>query len=58
MGDLSFQNNAPDPLRWKRIAGFQIRTGEIDGEVVWNSFRKEVTVDASGMNRRSYCDKF
>jgi len=41
MGDLSFQNNVPDPLlAGKRIADFQIRIREIEGKSSRKQFWK------------------
>jgi oxalate decarboxylase len=59
MGDLSFQNNVPDSLRaGKELPPFKFELEKSKGKVLGNIFGKEVTVDASGMNRRSSCDKF
>jgi oxalate decarboxylase len=59
MGDLSFQNNVPDPLlAGKELPAFKFALEKSTGKVLGSSFGKEVTVDASGMNRRTSCDKF
>jgi oxalate decarboxylase len=59
MGDLSFQNNVPDSLlAGKELPPFKFELEKSKGKVLGNIFGKEVTVDASGMNRRSSCDKF
>src|SRR5437867_6059309 len=46
MGDLSFQNNVPDPLlAGKELPTFKFELEKSKGKVLGNSFRKEVTVE-------------
>src|SRR6476469_10787740 len=46
MGDLSFQNNVPDPLlAGKELPTFKFELDKSKGKVVGNSFGKEVTVE-------------
>src|SRR5215831_686522 len=46
MGDLSFQNNVPDPLlAGKELPTFKFELEKSKGKVLGNSFGKEVTVE-------------
>src|SRR2546423_15609267 len=46
MGDLSFQNNVPDPLlTGKELPSFKFELEKSKGKVLGNSFGKEVTVE-------------
>ena len=46
MGDLSFQNNVPDPLlSGKELPAFKFELEKSKGKVLGNSFGKEVTVE-------------
>src|SRR5436309_15598457 len=46
MGDISFQNNVPDPLlAVKELPSFKFDLAKSKGKVLGNSFGKEVTVD-------------
>jgi oxalate decarboxylase len=46
MGDLSFQNNVPDPLlSGKELPTFKFELEKSKGRVLGNSFGKEVTVE-------------
>ena len=52
MSDRTFQKNVPDPLLVReRIAEFQIRIGEIEGESFGNSFGKEATVEQLAISK-------
>src|SRR5712671_1222909 len=46
MGDLSFQNNVPDPLlAGKELPTFKFELEKSKGKVIGNSFGKEATVE-------------
>jgi oxalate decarboxylase len=46
MGDLSFQNNVPDPLlAGKELPTFKFELEKSKGKVLGNSFGKEATVE-------------
>src|SRR6202051_1157856 len=46
MGDLSFQNNVPDPLlAGNELPTFKFELEKSKGKVLGNSFGKEVTVE-------------
>ena len=46
MSDLSFQNNAPDPLlSGKELPSFKFELEKSKGKVIGNSFGKEATVE-------------
>ena len=46
MGDVSFQNNVPDPLlAGDELPGFKFELEKSTGKVLGNSFGKEVTVE-------------
>src|SRR5438874_12282030 len=46
MGDVSFQNNVPDPLlSGKELPTFKFELEKSKGKVLGNSFGKEVTVE-------------
>src|SRR5260370_4576379 len=46
MGDLSFQNNVPDPLlAGNELPSFKFELEKSKGKVLGNSFGKEVTVE-------------
>src|SRR2546430_7449713 len=46
MGDVSFQNNVPDPLlSGKELPTFKFELEKSKGKVLANSFGKEVTVE-------------
>jgi hypothetical protein len=48
MRDLTFQTNKPGSFALReRIAGFQIRIGEIDGQSPGEQFRKHQAIDLS-----------
>src|SRR5262245_65966909 len=46
MGDMSFQNNLPDPLLpGKELPTFKFELEKSKGKVLGNSFGKEVTIE-------------
>jgi len=46
MGDISFQNNVPDPLlAGKQLPSFKFELEKSEGRVLGNSFGKEATVE-------------
>jgi hypothetical protein len=46
MGDISFQNNTPDPLlSGKELPSFKFELEKSKGKVIGNSFGKEATVE-------------
>jgi len=46
MGDISFQNNTPDPLlSGKELPSFKFELEKAKGKVIGNSFGKEATVE-------------
>ena len=46
MGDLSFQNNVPDPLlAGKELPSFKFELDKSKGKVLGKSFGKEITVE-------------
>jgi hypothetical protein len=46
MGDLSFQNNVPDPLlAGDKLPNFKFELEKSKGKVLGNSFGKEATVE-------------
>ena len=52
MGELSFQNNVPDPLlSGKELPTFKFELEKSKGKVLGNSFCKEVTVEQLPMSK-------
>jgi hypothetical protein len=57
MGDLSFQNNVPDPLlAGKELLTFKFELEKSKGKVLRNSFGKEVTVEQLPISKRKIID--